>query len=699
MEKKQQKKKDSGDTKKGRCPVRQWKEKAAEKMDKPWIHKINGFVHKYFGHSIVICIILALVLNMVIEYLARKSMGGLFDYMIGSPFVFLYNAFLIFATLTIALLFKRRGFLYVLISGIWLALGVTNGVILSFRTTPFTMTDILLMNSVWSVIPNYLSTFEIVLVAVVMVASLVLLVALFFKAPKFKKKYRLWKSLILVVLVWAALFGATELGTKTQQLATVFSNLNYAYRDYGVPYCFANTWLNTGIQKPKNYSKAEIDSILTPAELAGDYNTSGDPSIQFIKGDKKTPNIIMLQLESFFDPTLVKGWTFSEDPIPNFHKLEKEYSSGYYRVPVLGAGTANTEFESITGMRVRFFGPGEYPYKTILRKKPVESICYDLKELGYATHAIHNHRGVFYGRNVVYKNLGFDNFDSVEYMNNVSKTPKNWEKDDVLTGEILTALKSTPGKDFIYTVSVQGHGQYPTKPMINHPTIKVGGIDDLAYRNQVEYYVNEIHDMDTFVGQLVQALKDYGEDTVLVMYGDHLPGLNLTPSQVKNGDLYETEYVIWDNFRMKKIDRDLYAYQMAATLLGRLGIDNGILTKFHQTQQGKGNYLDNLHALQYDMLYGKHYIYGDTYPFKPTDMKMGIRPIKITDAIEVGGHKYIKGENFTGYSHISIDGHLVDTVYLDPQTLRIPDDADITDLSKIQVSQIEKNNAILSTSE
>src|SRR5699024_12343373 len=66
------------------------------------------------------------------------------------------------------------------------------------------------------------------------------------------------------------------------------------------------------------------------------------------------PNILFLQLESFFDPTLVNYLDLSEDPIPNFRKLMEEYSSGYYKVPSVGAGTANTEFETITGMSMHY---------------------------------------------------------------------------------------------------------------------------------------------------------------------------------------------------------------------------------------------------------------------------------------------------------------------------------------------------------
>src|SRR5699024_9814978 len=95
-------------------------------------------------------------------------------------------------------------------------------------------------------------------------------------------------------------------------------------------------------------------------------------------------NVIFLQLESFFDPKQVEFLNLSEDPIPNFRRLMEEYTSGYFRVPSVGAGTANTEFETITGMSLHYFGPGEYPYKSILKEKTCESVPYVLKGLGYS---------------------------------------------------------------------------------------------------------------------------------------------------------------------------------------------------------------------------------------------------------------------------------------------------------------------------
>ena len=106
------------------------------------------------------------------------------------------------------------------------------------------------------------------------------------------------------------------------------------------------TIFNTGISCPRDYSETEIKRI---------ENTEKNlPKTK--EGDR--PNIIFLQLESFFDPELVNYLEISEDPIPIFRKLMKEYTSGYYKVPSVGAGTANTEFESITGMSLHYFRTG-----------------------------------------------------------------------------------------------------------------------------------------------------------------------------------------------------------------------------------------------------------------------------------------------------------------------------------------------------
>ena len=122
----------------------------------------------------------------------------------------------------------------------------------------------------------------------------------------------------------------------------------------------------------------------------------------------------------------------------------------------MGAGTANTEFECITGMNLDFFGPGEYPYKTILQKTVCESMAFDMKELGYTSHAIHNNEGTFYDRHKVFAQLGFDTFTPIEYMYDIKRNPTGWCEDEILVDEIVKTLDSTKKQDFIYAISVQG---------------------------------------------------------------------------------------------------------------------------------------------------------------------------------------------------------------------------------------------------
>ena len=371
------------------------------------------------------------------------------------------------------------------------------------------------------------------------------------------------------------------------------------------------------------------------------------------------------------------------------------------KVPLLGigAGTANVEFEAMTGISARFFGPGEYPHKSVLTEKTCESIPYDLKQIGYTTHAIHNHRGAFYNRNIVFKNLGFDTFTCLEYMHDVVKTPKNWAKDGVLTENIIDALDSSKGKDYIYTISVQGHGKYPDEEVLTDPQIKVTKAPTEEKKWAYEYFANQMYEMDIFLKDLTKTLKNYDEDIVLVIYGDHLPALDMTEEELKTGDLYKTQYVIWSNYGLRMRDRDTYSYEIGPQLLKRLGIDTGMLNKYHQNHSKDKNYKKGLEALSYDILYGKEYIYGGKNPYEPSDMKMGVKPIKIDEIVQIGDKYYIKGQNFTEFSKISLDGEVLKTVYLGPNILALNEEVNPDDVDKMKVSQVEKNKEILSTTE
>jgi phosphoglycerol transferase MdoB-like AlkP superfamily enzyme len=638
--------------------------------------------------------ILAFFMYLYIETFARAT-DGIFNGVMmiwKQPLIFVYNWLIIFATLTISLLFRKRGFATMIIMTVWGILGTANGCILIKRMTPFTLYDLQNLGDGMTLLTTYFSKLQIILGGLAIGIGIAFLVLYFISCYRWENID--WKkSGISIVLAFVCTGGATFGLLQAKQLSTFFGNLNYAYEDYGFPYCFINTSINTGISKPVGYSESAIKKILKKTK----NKTNTTPKKQDV--DEEHPNIIVLQMESFTYAQDYHNIKVSNDPTPNFTKLMKNYTTGWFEVPACGAGTANTEFEVLTGISAKFFGPGEYPYKGKLRKKTLESMAYILKNNGYSTYAMHNHRALFYNRNEVYKNLGFDSFTSLEYMNNITLTPTGWAQDKVMTDDIIDILKNSKNRSFMHIVSVQGHGSYPTTQVFKNPYTTVTASNEET-KWKYEYYINEMHQMDTFLGDLLSKIKESGEPTIVLIYGDHIPALDVKSSDYANGDLYKTRYVIWDNIGLSKKDKNISSYQAGAELLEDAGLSHqGVIFDYQQSNSSKSkSYLKDQKELAYDMLYGNNYTFGGTTPYKSTKMKMGYKEITIDKIVKIGDNYYIKGKNFTERSKITMDGKTLSTIYLSSTLLGLQDEIDPSDVDKLEVSQTDKkDDTILST--
>ena len=664
-------------------------------IDRFATEKLSGpisFFRKLQSRGILYTIYHSFLIYLIVEMLSRRSPIEGISYLITEPAVFIYNWILVMATMSLALLFRKRGFAFLLVSFVWLLLGVINCVLLGFRTTPLNFMDFRTFKDVMGIMNVYFSPVQLMAMSMGVIVFIGMMLFLLIRTPSEKIAYR--KSGAAVACFCALLMGSTFVSLGNGTLITTFHNIQDAYKDYGFAYCFAASVVDRGISRPQDYSQESIDEILAGIdEAAGEEGNA-----EIIRSDaatEETPNIIILQMESFFDPKTLKGVTFSEDPVPNFTSMMQNYSSGWLTTPSFGAGTANTEYEVNTGMSVAYFGPGEYPYTTVLRKTTSESMANNLRAYGYSSHAIHNHTGKFYGRYLVYPYLGFDSFTSVEYMQDVERNPLNWSDDSILTGEIQKSMESTAGQDYVFAVSVQGHGKYPSEQIDDTQVITVDGFNE-EETTGFEYYVNQINRMDAFLGELTGALSAGSEPTVLVIYGDHLPKFTITNEDVCNANVYQTQYVVWDNFGLEKQDRDVTTYQLGARVMQLLGMHNGVMTKLQQYCTGEDNYFSSMAALQYDMLYGKNYAYDGQF-FERTDMEMGIDPVTITDVGCVGDTLYVSGENFTQASKIYLNGEQVSTEYLNTGRISCSYGREISDGDTIEVIQMSSRRTQLSS--
>lgn len=613
-------------------------------------------LYKYlYERPLLMCVSLAVILNFALEILSRRSLLTALSYLWGNPLAFICGTLIIAVTIAVGLFTKRRMFSIALISAVWVTLGVTNWVLLGYRNTPLSNVDFKIITTAFKMIGIYLSLYQIILLILLIFSAVACIILLWFKTPKRKIPFIKSVSAAAVLLIGTVL--TTSIGVSAETISNDFTNLAEAYDDYGFVYCFSRTVFDSGIKTPYDYSDEKINGILSKIALE---NEQRNPDI--------IPNIIVVQLESFYDI----GYIGYDCDIPNFRRLRDENPSGFFTVPSFGSGTANTEFEVLTGMSIDFFGPGEFPYYTIAKESACDSAAHTLKSYGYKTHAIHNNTGTFYQRNIAYPNLGFDTFTSLEYMYNPEYTETGWVKDKILTDSIIECLESDDDRDFVFAVSVQPHGKYPDE-------------------NPFEYYAGQLNEVDDFIGELIESLSasNFDEPVMLVLYGDHLPALEIEPEQC---NLYQTEYVLWTNYEISKPDdEDIYTYDLFAKIFDITGMNSGLIIESRREKLSESDIL----SLSYDILYGDNF--AGIYRI-PVDMRMGIHDISITGVYQIYDSVQIRGSNFNEYSVAFINGSDKETVYIDDKTLIIPD-TDINSHDIVYIGQVSPNKFTLSESE
>lgn len=635
-----------------------------------------------FHNTLFQVILLAFITTIIIEILSKRSLFKAIKWFFVEPYAFFVNIIIVAITYGAFVFLRRKYSWFFMVFMIWLAIGVIDCVVISSRITPFTFGDLKVLSTVIEIIPMYLKPWQMVLAGIAIVLALAVIVLGFLKFPVNRGIINRKEKLLLATTIVAVGIIIVSFSMKYKAIETNFKNIRNAYQDYGLAYCFMNSIVNTGISKPSGYSKDKVDEIINNLQPTG---TVGGNNVN----DKlTTPNVIVIQLESFFNVNRIQGATYTTNPIPFMSSLYEKCDTGLLEVPSISAGTANTEFEVLTGMNMADFGPGEYPYKTVLSEEDVmpESLAENLKFYGYYTHAIHNNTASFYNRNIVFPKLGFNRFTSIEYMTGIERNHLNWCKDKYLTPQIINALDATTNQDFVFAVSVQAHGNYPDEDVLkdNSLLVSLDGVAGEIGTYNFAYYLEQINEVDKFVEELVTELETRKEPTMLVLYGDHLPGFDLADSDLSVGSLYQTEYVIWRNFdknKERKVE-DLNSYQLAAYIMEQLGYDEGVVTKLHQNRSKymESQYLEALKVLEYDMLYGDMNCWGGVCPYEMPVLRYGydsIRVVRIESIVQEGKstrYCFIEGDNFNEYSTVFLNKtNKIETIYIDEHTLFVPE--------------------------
>jgi len=410
-----------------------------------------------------------------------------------------------------------------------------------------------------------------------------------------------------------------------------------------IPYSQKMNYYNTGfiggflynlkvepMERPEGYSKEKIN------EITEKYQAIADEKNQTASDEQ--PNIIYVMSESFSDPSHLNGVTVTGDPLADYREVANQTYSGRMLSQNYGGGTANIEFEALTGLSMALFnGQMTTPYTMLVPKlDQLPSLVSTLNAQNYRTTAIHPYNTSMYKREDVYQTLGFDTFISegnMTYTDTIDNNP--YISDESAYKEILDLLKDEETPQFVHMVTMQTHMPYAGK--YSQLDFSATTEDDTG-TDTLNNYLQDIAYSSQALKAFTEALKDTPRRTLVVFWGDHLPGIYSDEIKNKNEKqaLHQTEFLMFDTAgeleKRETNDAVTSPFYFAANLLEQtnqkttgfyqlllemesaipafereLYFQNGQWGKEAQLNQAQEEVYEAYRLIQYDLVSGEQY--------------------------------------------------------------------------------------------
>lgn len=425
------------------------------------------------------------------------------------------------------------------------------------RNDPFVPDDIQLLREAVNAASEY--TLDLhwgILIAILLGSAACFVLAHYIRTPKPRWYVRAAGALVLLgSFCWSIPNVYQKTGFYNKR-GNEMSKTNVAevFRLCGFPYCFLHNYNLYSVEKPEGYSSAEMQAL-----AAADDAVYTAPAVR--------PNLIFVMCEAYTDLSDEDVFLYSEEenPTHGFHVLAQSgrARSGHIVVSNFGAGTANTEFDVLTGIQTNMVSPGNTSSFRVLHKA-VNALPQVCKHAGYKTYFMHPGYSWFYNRDNVYGWLGVDERKFNDDYTDADK--KGTMISDAaflahLTADLDTRLSTTEPL-FAYTVTIQNHQAYPyTKYGFEpeKPPLSVTISD--ASMETLSVYLEGVRDSTAMLTQLCAYFDSREEPVLLVFYGDHRPTLGqdyavyrelglstgLTGSADEIISTYETPYLLWAN--------------------------------------------------------------------------------------------------------------------------------------------------------
>ena len=400
-----------------------------------------------------------------------------------------------------------------------------------------------------------------------------------------------------------------------QDTKWVGNSINARYRS--LSYVWLNQITTDPILQPKGYNKDKIKEIEKKYnQVAIEINKNRNESIE-------NQTIVYVLSESFADPSRIERVNLSRNPIPKIQEIKSKVTSGLMQSDGYGGGTANMEFQTLTGL----------PFYNI---NPTVSVLYSevapkMRKLVSVSDSFNNKVFVHfespynYSRNVIYNRLKFDKFISIDDKKNYDISYQEVHISDESTYKAVLKEMDAKENQFFSVITMQNHSPF----IAGEPsdlTATVNGFSDDENTNLTNYS-RLLTFTDTATQSFLESLSKIDKKITVVFYGDHLPGL-YPESAFKNNPegQYQTDYFIWSNFDAPKLNYPLVNssdfsamvfeqtnskvspyYALLTEVLKKASVDKKAI---------EGDALeiaDDLKMAEYDLISGKGYLSKDFF--------------------------------------------------------------------------------------
>lgn len=535
---------------------------------------------------------------------------------------------------------------YIILNPILYGFALAHSYVMDFRGTPFIPMDFFSLKTAAGVANtyDYTPTYKVVIASLILV--FILIVSIKDKTPKYQILVKIVARSFagtfasVVLLLYFGTSVLTDLGVHPD-----FWNQARGYKNYGFAFNFLSNVRYMYMSEPDDYSPENVK------DYVGEVKPN-NPKDENIDNSYKKPNIICIMNESLSDLKVLGELETNRDYMPFMRKLKKNTIKGNLYVPVIGAGTSNTEFEFLTGHTTAFLPSGSNAYMLYM-DKPIASLVSTVKAQGYSTYAMHPYYAIGWNRTEVYRNFGFNEFISLEdivdmdIMNKYQQSGNNVEllqqlaeekypgenmfirqyiSDEynykVLIEDFENRDKSVPY--FAFNVTMQNHGGYTTSSSNFDESIYVTSSEEKYIK--ADKYLSLIKASDDAFKELIKYFSVVEEPTVICMFGDHQPSVEnefiaeilgvknlvgLTAEQEQNRHC--TPFYIWANFDIeeKTIDKMSSNY-LSSLVLQTAGIK---LTEYNKYLLNLYETLPVIDTVGYIDNEGNYYKWSDSSPY------------------------------------------------------------------------------------